>query len=360
MSVLTIIAIVTALFFAINIGASGAAATMGAAYGSKAISKRWALAVAAIGVFLGAAIGGGEVVKTIGGGIIPSSVMTIEIVVVILFSAAITLFMANLLGIPLSTSEVAVGSIVGVGVAFEVLFIKNILIIVSMWIIIPIVAFCIALSLGVVINGVEKRWPQLKGEGRWAKGLSLLLIAAGFIEAFSAGMNNVANAVGPLVGAGVMSISTGTLIGGAFVALGAIILGGRVLETNGKKITRLSLLKGTAVSGTGGTLVIAASIFGIPVPLTQVTTSAIIGIGTADNGFRMWQKGIIKQIIQVWVVSPIASMLVAYCLINLLIKPEPYHLFLLVSTIVATFGTLSLYRTVQKEKNRVFEQGGGI
>ena len=57
-------------------------------------------------------------------------------------------------------------------------------------------------------------------------------------------MNNVANAVGPLVGAGMMGVTTGILLGGAFVALGAVLLGKRVLETNGKKLCALKRLKG--------------------------------------------------------------------------------------------------------------------
>lgn len=45
--------------------------------------------------------------------------------------------------------------------------------------------------------------------GGWKKGLMLLVIVAGFIEAFSAGMNNVANAVGPLVGANLIGTGQG-------------------------------------------------------------------------------------------------------------------------------------------------------
>ncbi len=47
--------------------------------------------------------------------------------------------------------------------------------------------------------------------------LTVLLILAGFFEAFSAGMNNVANAVGPLVGAGMMDVTTGIVLGGALL-----------------------------------------------------------------------------------------------------------------------------------------------
>jgi sulfate permease len=48
-------------------------------------------------------------------------------------------------------------------------------------------------------------------------------------EAFSAGMNNVANAVGPLVAAGLMLKGDAVLWGGLAVALGALLLGHRVI-----------------------------------------------------------------------------------------------------------------------------------
>lgn len=173
-------------------------------------------------------------------------------------------------------------------------------------------------------------------------------------------MNNAANAVGPLVGAGIMNERTGVLLGGLFIALGALFLGGRVVETNGKKITNLSLLQGSAISGTGGILVVIASIFGLPVPLTQVTTTAIMGIGTADNGFRIWQKSIIIQIVKVWIVSPVLALVISYSLVHAVLEPNPYVLVAILSVFVATIGTISLYQTVRKEKNSIHEEGGGI
>ncbi|MBP1157613.1 sulfate permease [Paenibacillus sp. PvR052] len=362
MSIL-IVAIAIALFFAMNIGASGAAATMGVAYGSGAIKRKYlALSLVAVGVFLGAYLGGGEVVKTLGSGIIPSDLLNVHLVIIILLAATVTLFSANLMGIPLSTSEVTVGSVVGVGVAYEVLYVKNILVIVSFWIIIPIVAFLLAWGLGYVIRGLERRDARWKGEGDgwWRKGLIVLVLAAGFIEAFSAGMNNVANAVGPLVGAGLMSVGNGVFWGGLFVAAGALLLGGKVLETNGKKITKMSLLQGTVISGTGGTLVIIASLFGLPVPLTQITTTAILGIGTADHGFSLWQKGIVVKILKVWLVSPLLSLVVSFTLVKLFMEPEPFLLVVMVAVFISMLGIKSLYDTMQAERRAMNDEGGGI
>lgn len=360
---LTAVAVGLALFFAMNIGASGAAATMGVAYGSGAVRVRWvALILAATGVFAGAVLGGGEVVKTLGEGIVPSELLTVQLVIIILLSAALTLFMANLLGIPLSTSEVTVGSVVGVGVAYQQLFVNNILIIVSFWFIVPIIAFLMAWIGGMGIHALEKRDARWRGigNGRWKKGIIAAVVLMGVFEAFSAGMNNVANAVGPLVGAGIMDAGSGILWGALFVSLGAILLGGKVLETNGKKITNLSLLQGAYISGTGGLLVTIASLLGIPVPLTQVTTTAIMGIGVSQHGFRIWQRRIIGKILKVWLVSPLVSLVVSYTMVKAFIEPDPFVIILLCAALIATLGLKSLYQTVRAEKSMINEDGGGI
>lgn len=357
---LEMIAFFIALFFAMNIGASGTAAAMGPAYGSGAIkSKKIATLLVALCAFLGALLGG-EVVKTIGGGIIPNEMIDVPVVIIILASACITLFVANILGIPLSTSEVVVGAIVGIGISFQSLYVTKLLSIVSFWIIIPLIAFILAYLAGLFIRSLERKWPQLKGQGKWKKWLMILLIISGCLEAFAAGMNNVANAVGPLVGAGLISVSTGVIVGGIFVSIGAIILGGRVLETNGKKITRLSLLQGSAISATGGSLVIIASVFGFPVPLTQITTTAIVGIGMVNSGFNMWKKDIVKKIIKVWITSPVVSLVISYGLVLLFLKSDIYTFTVIIGVFIATIGSISLIRSERREKSVIHDQGGGI
>ncbi|WP_336638172.1 inorganic phosphate transporter [Lysinibacillus fusiformis] len=349
-------AIAISLFFAMNIGASGAAASMGVAYGAGAIKKAWqALLLCAIGVYSGAVLGGGEVVKTISSGIMPQEYITVKIVIIILISATSSLFFANLLGIPLSTSEVTVGAVVGVGMAYKVLFVQSLLVIMSFWVIVPFIAFVIALICGKLLYKVQHRG-LLKDHPI----LTVLLLLAGFFEAFSAGMNNVANAVGPLVGAGMMDVTIGIMLGGAFVAIGAILLGKRVLETNGKKIMRFQKAEGILISSTGALLVGISSIFGLPVPLTQVTSSSIIGMGMAKNGKQILHKHIVKKIIRIWVVSPIFSLAISYFLVQLFLEKDLYAIILNGSIIVGTFGVISLMRTMREEEQSIYDAGEGI
>ncbi len=358
--VITYLAGAVALFLAMNIGASGAAASVSVAYGSGAISSRKkALWICGIAIFAGAVIGGAEVTKTIGSDIIPQSLLTAKVVLIILSSAALSLFIANLIAIPLSTSEITVGSVVGVGVAYKALFIDNILVIVSFWIIIPAIAFVVAMIFGKGIKYLEKKYPALTNN-KPKPILTAFVIFVGFSEAFSAGMNNVANAAGPMVGAGLISLSTGTIVGGLFIAIGAITLGGRVLETNAKKITKFSLLEGGAISGTGAFLVIMASIFGLPVPLTQVTSTAIIGISTVQNGANALKKNIISKILKVWIVSPILSLVISYGLVKIFVESDMYAVIVLFSVCAATLGIISLWKTIKEDARSIYDSGGGI
>jgi sulfate permease len=346
---LTIVAVVIGLFFAMNIGASGAAASMGISYGSGVIKKPIiALILCGIAVFFGAWLGGGEVVKTLGSGIVPKESFTISIALIVLASAALSLFLANILAIPLSTSEVTVGSIVGVGIVYQTLYVESFAWIFMFWILTPLIAFTVAVLAGKFLQlPFVKKWVQSK---RAKPILAVLVVIMGLFEAFSAGMNNVANAVGPLVGANVLSTGSGIFWGGLFVAIGAILLGRGVLETNGKKITDLRLEEGCIISGTGAGIVMVASIMGIPVPLVQITTSSIIGIGFVKQGISVLKKDIVIKLLTVWVVSPVLSMVLCFTLIQLLIEKNMYPIVIMVGLLISVFGVKYLNK---KEKENI-------
>ncbi|GHH96920.1 inorganic phosphate transporter [Neobacillus kokaensis] len=349
---LLMLAIIIGLFFAMNIGGSGAAASMGIAYGSGVIKKGLSLLLCSIAVFLGAWLGGGEVVKTIGSGIVPSSTFTVPLALIVLASASLSLFLANIFGIPLSTSEVAVGAVVGAGIVYQSVFVGSLLWIMLFWLLTPFAAFLIAIAASYFLksNTVQR----VVSARRAVPFLSLLVVFMGLFEAFSAGMNNVANAVGPLVGAGILSKGDGILWGGLFVAIGVLLLGRRVLETNGKKITTLKLEEGCVISGTGASIVTIASLFGIPVPLTQITTSSIIGIGYAKHGKTVLKKDIVVKLLTVWLVSPVLSMVLSYTMIQMVIEHNFYPIIAMAGVLVSVFGVMSLMKRTKQPKEELF------
>lgn len=309
---MTWIAMSIGVAFALNIGASGTAAAMGAAYGGKAVTRRKAQWLAGLFALLGSVVGGGAVVVRIGNGIVPEGMITVTGAIVILASACMTLALANYMRIPLSTSEVTVGAVVGLGLAIGTLSVPTVLFIVSAWIVFPLLVGGLSWLCGRFIHNPLNRWFQRSKAHRWgARLLAFGLVGGGCFEAFAAGTNNVANALGPLVGAGIIDMHTGLWLGGLAVGVGAASIGGRVLETNGR-LTRLTLLGGAFVSLIAGSLTIIASMFGIPVPLTQGTTAAIAGLGAGSGGTRSLDMTLVKRIGVVWVTSPVTSLMFAY------------------------------------------------
>lgn len=323
---------------------------MGIAYGSGAVKcRRVALFISAVGVFAGAAIGGGEVIKTIGSDLIPASIVSVKVAMTILIGGSMTLFVSNLLGVPLSTSQVTVGSVIGVGIAYQSIYVDHLVQILVWWVVTPVIAFACAFLFGRAISWFENRNPSVQ-YGKRRQLFVLFVVMAGFFEAFSAGMNNVANATGPLVGAGLISISEGMVLGGLFIALGAFLFGGRVIETNGKKITDLSLLQGMTVSATSASLVIVASLFGIPVPITQVTTTGILGIGASSSGIRILKKHVIQRMITLWIVSPVLSLAISFGLVKLVLDHSVHTTLIILGVFLVTVGFIALFHRRSKKE----------
>ncbi|SHN35654.1 inorganic phosphate transporter [Gracilibacillus kekensis] len=330
----TVIAFAAACIFAFNIGASGSAASMSIVYGSHVVNKRInALLIAGIGAVIGAVFGGQFVTNTLGKGIIPEQILDVKVACIILLVAAFTILITNYIGIPLSTSEVTVGAIIGVGLSYQQLNTNTVLWIISFWVIVPVVAFLFTFCLErlrlLFQKYIDFRPPR--------KILAILLLITGIVEAIAAGMNNVANALGPLVGAGIASMEFGLPFMAVIVALGSIFFGGRVLETNARKITSLSLGNGIVISSATGSLVVGASLLGVPIPMTQITTSAIVGISASNDLTLVWKQKIIHQIAKVWVTSPIVSLISAFSLTEILVQYSFDQVILLFLAILATY-----------------------
>jgi sulfate permease len=340
--ILVSLTFLVSLFFALNIGASGAAASMGIAYSAGAVTKRMGVWVSALGLFLGAWFGGAIVMKTLSHGIVPSSDMSVQITLLVLIGATSTLFFANMLGIPLSTSEVTVGAIVGLGMVTHHVFGGKLLVVVAFWILLPSVSFCLAWG----VTRFLKRLNRYEESQKW---IIWLVVGLGLLEAVSAGMNNVANTMGPLVGSHLISVPHALLIGGLFLGIGSIILGKRTLETNGKQIVSLTLVEGGFVSGLVSILVILVSLLGIPIPMAQVTTCAIMGIGTGKEGFALYRKYMIRKILIIWLVSPVVSLVLSYGLIKIFVHADFYTLLIMLGVCLSTLG-LHRLKSMNKEK----------
>jgi len=114
-----LIPFLVAMFLAVNMGGSGTAPAFSAAYGANIIRKSLIPGLFGIMVFLGAIIAGKGTATTVGKGLLDPAMMSFTVVSIILFSVAIALLIANLFGIPQSTSQATVMAVTAPAIYFH-------------------------------------------------------------------------------------------------------------------------------------------------------------------------------------------------------------------------------------------------
>lgn len=161
--VLTILVIVAGCYMAWNIGANDVANAMGTSVGSKALTMRQAVYIAAFLEFGGAFFFGSQVSETVQNGIVDVSLFSQQPILLVygmlasLIAAGLWLQIASYYGWPVSTTHTIVGSIVGFGLVFggvEAVHWDNVSFIVSSWIISPLCGAAIAFMIFTLLRRV--------------------------------------------------------------------------------------------------------------------------------------------------------------------------------------------------------------
>lgn len=163
------------LFMAWGIGANDVANAMATSVGSKALTIKQAILVAAVFEFLGAVLAGGAVTSTIRKGIVDADLLVNSPELLIygmlasLLAAGTWLFIASKNGWPVSTTHSIVGAIVGfaaVGIGIDAVQWEQVATIVVSWIVSPLtaglIAFLIYLSVQRLILTQEDPLTQAK------------------------------------------------------------------------------------------------------------------------------------------------------------------------------------------------------
>src|SRR5210317_1874357 len=141
------------IFMAWGIGANDVANAMATSVGSKALTIRQAILVAAVFEFLGAVLAGGEVTSTIRKGIVDTDLLagTPELLIygmlAALLAAGTWLLIASRYGWPVSTTHSIVGAIVGfaaVGIGVDAVQWGKVGTIVMSWVVSPVTSGFIA------------------------------------------------------------------------------------------------------------------------------------------------------------------------------------------------------------------------
>lgn len=314
----TILLVAVVAFFALNMGGSGIAPTFSAAFGARLIRKKFAALLFTVFVILGAVTLGRGVVKTLSQGILPREFLNLDVALIILLAATASLFLANLLAIPESTSMVTVGAVTGAALYFRHIQLKTFFWLIPMWIGFPLISFALTFWLYRMIYPPAHKnlWLYQKIFSNEKKLQKLALIISCY-GAFAVGTNNVANALGPLVGAKLININTGLWLIAPIFGLGALVFGRRNIETFGKEVVPLGLITSNIVCLVTGSLLILASSLGAPFPYVQLNALSIFAISCIKNGHKVTlSHHITKRTLMVWTLTPLLAVGVSYILLS--------------------------------------------
>jgi len=318
MDLLIISAAIAGFYVAWNIGANDAANSMATSYGSRALTLRQIVIVAAILEFCGAVFFGQRVVKTVAKGIVPIELLDHQLVVygalAALLAAGFWITVATFYHLPISTTHSIVGAMLGFGLAaasqhhITISQIKwDVLIKIALsWIISPLFGAVLAYLLFHLIRfALLERYDSKSVEHVFR----YLQVLTACYMAFAHGSNDVANAIGPvaaIIGFGEVPIWV-LIFGGAGIAIGIATWGYRVIETVGKQITELTFTRGFSAEFATATTVLLASYFGMPVSTTHTLVGSVIGVGLA-GGLASVNLRIVQKIIFSWIVTiPVAA-----------------------------------------------------
>ncbi len=143
--------------------------------------------------------------------------------------------------------------------------------------------------------------------------LVILACLFAFYMAWNIGANDVANAMAPAVGSGVLTLRNAIIIAAIAEFLGAVLVGSSVTSTIRKGIVSPSLFEndptvfmlGMTSALLGAALWLhSATLIGMPVSTTHSIVGAVIGFGLIAKGPGSLDYWTLSKIVMSWFVSP--------------------------------------------------------
>ncbi|HEX2992895.1 MAG TPA: anion permease [Anaerolineales bacterium] len=321
-----IIVIALALIFDFLNGMRDASNIVATMISSRAFSPRTALTMTAIAEFLGPFLFGVVVAKTIGDEIVRSEVLTLAVIGSALVGAIAWNLITWYFGIPGSSSHALIGGLAGaviVGAGLDALKFEGLGKVVLALVLSPLVGFLLGfLMTRIIYFLVRGATPSINNFFKQSQLFTALAMA------FSHGTNDAQKTMGiislSLVIAGVLpsfQVPTWVVtVSAAAIAIGTSLGGWRLIRTLGGKFYKIRPLHSFSTQLTSASVILGASLFGVPVSTSQVVSSAIIGVGSSERASKV-RWSVAEDIVTAWLITIPASALLAavvYWLIQLI------------------------------------------
>lgn len=307
---LLILIVILAIGFGFTNGLNDAANAIATVIGTRTLSPRNAIIMAAFLNLAGAATGL-AVARTIGKGILVPEAISYLTVIAGLASVITWGTIATYLGLPVSISHSFVTGLASAGVAAvgtEAIQWGVMQRVLSSVVAAPVTGFIGGFALMVIIFWVFRRSVPAKVRGIFS---NLQILSAAFM-AYSHGKNDGQMPIGVITMALVIYTGQTSLwdnipwwiivISALAISSGTAIGGWRVIRTLGLRVTTLRPVHGFAAEASAATVIEIASHLGIPVSTTHCISSAIMGVG-ATKRLSAVRWGIAGNIVTAWILT---------------------------------------------------------
>jgi len=312
-----VLIVALAIGFGLVNGFNDAANAIATVVGTRVLSPRKAIVLAAVANLVGA-LTGLEVAKTIGTGIlVPEAISNITIIAA-LASIIVWGSIATYLGLPVSITHGFVAGLAAAGIAAPIsqaVIWSKIGLVGSSVAIAPVLGFTGGFTLMVALLWLFRemapdRMRIVFGRLQW--------LTAAFM-AYSHGKNDGQMPIG-VITMGVVVYSGNTelwnnvpfwiiIVSALAISTGTAVGGWRVIKTLGMNVTTLRPVHGFAASSSAATVIEVASHFGIPVSTTHCTSASIMGVG-ATKRLSAVRWGVASNIVTAWILTfPICGVL---------------------------------------------------
>ncbi|WP_433827491.1 anion permease [Actinoplanes sp. CA-015351] len=321
--------ILAAMAFDYTNGFHDAANAIATSVSTRALTPRVALAMAAVGNFVGAHLGT-EVAKTVGDDLVslPVGVPSLGVVFAGVLGAITWNLITWYFGLPSSSSHALFGGLVGATLiaSFGEVQWGNI---VTKVLVPMVVSPVVGLILGFIMM-VAIMWIFRRGHpGKLNRGFRLAQTFSAAAMSVGHGMQDAAKTMGIVV----LALYTGGYQSSAthipewvywasatMLALGTYAGGWRIIRTLGRKIIDLGPAEGFAAETVASAvLFFNAQVLHAPISTTHTITSAIMGVG-ATKRLSAVRWNVAGNIVIAWVTTFPAAALIA-CLIYVVVRP---------------------------------------
>jgi PiT family inorganic phosphate transporter len=302
--------VAVALLFDFMNGMNDAANSIATIVSTRVLSPRYAVFWAAFFNFIAFMVFGQAVAKTMGSGIVDTSVITDQVIFGALVGAITWQVFTWWAGIPSSSTHAMVGGLVGSAVTHAgsgVILWHGLGRTILAIFLSPTIGMVLAILLMLGAAWVFRKALPTRVDSLFRK----LQFVSASLYSLGHGGNDAQKTMGIIAA---LLYAHGQVQGGFHIPLWVVLAcqtamaagtlsgGWRIVKTMGSRITHLSPYQGVCAETAGSMMLFLATSLGIPVSTTHTITGAIVGVGAAKRASAV-RWNVAKDIVTAWIIT---------------------------------------------------------